>query len=255
MHKNVRKAFLAHARTMDDWVKPIKNKRRFRASAANAFILGVMFDRSIKADRAWEAAEWINDSLGDPEDITILWEELKKLPDQNLSGFLRYGYGGKSFHRHYKTFAKQLPKVAEIILEDYDGDPRKIWNNQRDVSEVRNRFEKLPGIGPALSRMAVLILARNYGMLGGVEALSQLDIKPDRHVIRVFTRSGLIKKGASENDAIKIARILNPEFPGALDAPAFEIGVKWCSPTEKKCQECPICNVCSSANGKQANQS
>jgi len=171
--KNVVKALLAYAKKMDDWVKPIKNKRRFRSSAANSFLLGVMFDRSINADRAWEAAEWINDSLGDPEDVTILWKELKKIQPHKLTGFLRYGYGGKSFHRHYKTFARQLPEVANIILEYYDGDPRKIWNNQRNVTKVRERFESLPGIGPALSRMAVLILARNYGLLGGVEVTSQ----------------------------------------------------------------------------------
>jgi len=43
---------------------------------------------------------------------------------------------------------------------------------------VRELLEEIPGIGPALSRMAVLILARNYGLLGGKEPLSQLDIKP-----------------------------------------------------------------------------
>lgn len=214
-------------------------------------MLGVMFDRSIKADRAWEAAEWINDSLGDPKDITILWKELQKLPKQNLTGFLRYGYGGKSFHRHYKTFAKQLPIVADIMLEKYDGDPRKIWNNQKDVSKVMGRLENLPGIGPALSRMAVLILARNYGMLGGVEALSQLDVKPDIHVKRVFSRAGLTDKVATENDVIETARTLNPKFPGALDAPAFEIGVKWCRPTKRKCEECPISDVCSSTTTQQ----
>ena len=236
---------------MDDWVKPIKNKRRFRASSANAFLLGVMLDRSIKAARAWEAAEWINDSLGDPEDVTILWKELKKIPKQNLAGFLRYGYGGKSFHRHYKTFAKQLPEAAIIILQEYDGDPRKIWNNQRDVTKVRERFEQLPGIGPALSRMAVLILARNYGLLGGIEALSQLDVKPDIHVMRVFCRSGLIGKDAKENDAVEIAKKLNPKFPAALDAPAFIIGVEWCRPTNRKCGECPISNVCASTITQQ----
>lgn len=249
--KSVTKALLAYSRKMDDWVKPIKNKRRFRASTANAFMLGVMFDRSINADRAWEAAEWINDSLGNPENVTILWKELKKLPKQNLTGFLRYGYGGKSFHRHYKTFAKQLPEAADIILAKYDGDPRKIWNNQRDVSKVRGRFEQLPGIGSALSRMAVLILARNYGMLGGFEALSQLDVKPDIHVKRVFNRSGLISQSATENDAIEIARKLHPKFPGALDAPAFEIGVKWCRPTKRKCEECPISDVCPSTATQQ----
>jgi hypothetical protein len=31
-------------------------KKRFRGDSANAFLLGVLFDRSINADRAWLAA-------------------------------------------------------------------------------------------------------------------------------------------------------------------------------------------------------
>jgi len=54
---------------------------------ANAFLLGVMFDKFITADRAWEAGEWINDSLGDPGDIGSLWKELKTIEKRRLIGF------------------------------------------------------------------------------------------------------------------------------------------------------------------------
>ena len=188
-HRPVVKALLAHAKRMDDWVRPIDHVKKLRPAAANAFLLGVMLDRSIKADRAWEAAQWINDSLGDPTDVRSLWEELAKMERRRLEGFLRYGYGGRAFHRHYKTFALQLPEAGRLLLRDYKGDPRRIWNNKRNVAEVRERLEQIPGIGIALSRMAVLILARNYGLLGGKAALPQLDVKPDIHVmgpVRIF---------------------------------------------------------------------
>jgi endonuclease III len=197
-----------------------------------------MFDRSVKADRAWEAARWINDSLGDPAEVQSLWSALSNMENKRLEGFLRYGYGGYAFHRHYKTFARQLPQAARLLLEKYEGDPRKIWNNKRDIAEVRKHLEEIPGIGPALSRMAVLILARNYGLLGGKAALSQLDIKPDTHVMRVFKRCGFIDFTAKPGDAIVVAQKLHRKFPGALDAPAFNIGIHWCRPTRPKCGEC-----------------
>lgn len=111
---------------MEDWVRPTEKTSKFRASNANSFLLGVMFDRNINAEIAWEAGRWINDSLGDPNDPSVLWEKLIKLDKKRLLGFLRYGNGGYAFHRYYKTFAKQLPKAAEIILEKYEGDPRKM---------------------------------------------------------------------------------------------------------------------------------
>jgi len=209
-----------------------------------------MFDRNIPAGRAWEAAEWVNDSLGDPGDITALWRNLVEIEAKRLLGFLQYGYGGKAFHRYYKTLARQLPTAAQIILNSYNGDPRSIWNNQRDVEVVRERLEEIPGIGPALSRMAVLILATTYGLLGGKQSLPQVDIKPDVQVMRVFRRSGLIAPKATESEAIKIARLLNPEFPAELDPPSWEIGQKWCRPTSPKCSDCPISVECPKLFGK-----
>jgi endonuclease III len=78
-----------------------------------------------------------------------------------------------------------------------------------------------------------------------------LDVKPDIHVMRVFARSGLIEKSAKENDAIEMAKKLHPKFPGALDAPAFIIGVEWCRPTKKKCEKCPISKACPSEYTQQ----
>lgn len=237
------KALLTHAKGMGDWVRPTKLVRKLRGSTANAFLLGVMFDRSVKAEQAWESADWINDSLGDPGDVAAIWNRLTKMEARRVQGFLRFGYGGFAFHRHYKTFAKQLPQAAHLLLEKYDGDPRRIWNNKRDVSLVRERLEEIPGIGPALSRMAVLILARNHGLLGGTKALSQLDIKPDIHVKRVFKRCGFINT-FNDIEAIDAAQRLHPLFPAALDAPAFEIGRTWCRPTNPNCKDCAIRPEC-----------
>ncbi len=236
-----------YRKSMDDWVKPITNIKKFRAPDANAFLLGVMFDKNINAEYAWEAAEWFNDSLGDSEEAKTLWQsliDLDKLDKNRLIGFLKYGYGGYAFHTHFNKFARLLPQAAAIMLDKYQGDPRNIWNNQRDIAEVRKRLEELPGIGPALSRMAVSILAIEYGLLGGKKALPQIDIKPDILVMRVFRRTGLIKYTDKEKEAIAVAKICNPEFPGELDAPSWEIGRTWCKPTSPKCKECPITEVC-----------
>lgn len=242
--RKVARALLRYSRTMEERVKPIDKVRRFRPSAANTFLVGVMFDRSVEAERAWEAAEWFNDCLGDPEDVTALWKELVTMERKRLLGFLRYGYGGSAFHRHYRTFARQLPKAASLIIKEFGGDPRRLWRAQRNIQQVRENLEKIPGIGPALSRMAVLNLARNYGLLGGRAALAELDIKPDIHVMRVFKRAGLISKNASTTEAIETARGLSRRYPAALDAPTWEIGREWCRPRKPSCNTCPISQEC-----------
>jgi endonuclease III len=215
-----------------------------RARAANAFLLGVMFDRSVSADRAWDAAQWICDAVGESDDVGALWRALRDMDPRRLRGFLRYGYGGCAFHRHYKTFARLLPQAAHHLLAHYGGDPRRIWGGQRDVTEVRRRLDAIPAIGPALAKMAVLILAREHGLLGGKKASPQLDVKPDVHVRRVFLRTGLIPHGASIEAVLQSARQVAPDFPASLDAPAWEIGRNWCRPQRPKCPECPLDEVC-----------
>lgn len=242
--RKVARSLIAYGKSMEEWVRPTEKSRRFQPLAANSFLLGVCLDRGISADRAWDAGQWIAESMGDEADPSALWQTLQSIEKRRLNGFMRYGYGGKAFHRHWKTFSDQLPKIAAIIIEKYRGDPRKLWNNQRDIEKVRNRFEELPGIGPALSRMAVLILVRNYGLLGGQEALAQLDIKPDVQVMRVFRRSGLVERENDLDGAIQRARSLSPDFPASLDAPAWEIGRTWCKPRRPKCGECPINSGC-----------
>jgi endonuclease III len=215
-----------------------------RPHAANAFLLGVMFDRSVPWERAWDAADWMCQSIGDPENVASVWHALANMESRRLLGFLRYGYGGKAFHRHYKTFARLLPQAAEHMLKHYQGDPRRIWNDERDVNDVRSRLDSIPTIGPGLARMAVLILAREYGRLGGRKARQQLDPKPDVHLRRVFQRAGLTEPGSSMSALVESARCLAPDFPASLDAPAWDIGRNWCRPSRPNCRQCPLSKVC-----------
>ena len=93
-----------------------------------------MLDCNIPFQRAADGGEWIADMLGDDTDVTVLWKTLRDMETRRLVGFLRYGYGGQAIHRHYKTFARTLPQAAEHILENYDGDPRKIWTDNNATS-------------------------------------------------------------------------------------------------------------------------
>lgn len=221
-----------------------KKTSRLTSDRANEFILGVLFDRSVKSYQAWYAGEEISRILGDSDNPATLWENFVNMEKRRLTGFLRYGNGGNAFHRHYRTYAKQLPITAKTILKKYDGDPRKIWNNQRDINLVMKRLEELTGIGPALSRMTVNLLSRDYGLLGGMKAKKDLTVKPDVHVRRVFTRLGLIDKSTSIKDIDKIVKEISPRYPGALDYPAWEIGRNYCKATNPDCVNCEIRQVC-----------
>jgi endonuclease III len=229
---------------MDDWVRPVNFISKLRPKEANEFLLGVMLDQSVLYGRAWAAGRWIVEILGDESDPAALWRRLAGMELRRLRAFMRYGYGGKAFHRYWRMFARLLPQAAELMLQKYDGDPRRIWNSQRDVREVQRRLDEIPTIGRGLANMATSILVREYGLLGGRAALPHLDVKPDVHVKRVFKRTGLVEKVASDDSVIEAARRLVPAWPAVLDPPAWQIGRKWCRPSRPNCGGCPIRAAC-----------
>jgi endonuclease III len=67
----------------------------------------------------------------------------------------------------------------------------------------------------------------------------RIDIKPDVHTRRVLYRLGM---AVEENDqaALDAARMMNPDYPGALDGALWWIGREWCSASNPDCENCPM---------------
>ena len=206
---------------------------------ANHFFVGVMFDYQMDACRAWEAGYRIAEKYGGGK--TNFWKRITGMKREKLYEFIRSGNDGKAWQRFPNKMTDNLQLAAKLILHKYDGDPRKIWQRQKDVEKVKGRFQKFRGIGPQLANMAVMILARDYGELGDEKSFPMVDPKEDVHTKRVFRRAGLTD---DKTTVIEVARELNPDFPAMLDHPAWIIGMRYCSESNPKCGKCPIDKVC-----------
>ena len=237
----IAKALLKHAESLD-WGAPVEGRHRFTLLRANKLFVGVLLDQGMDTAREWDAADWIVESIGDEE--SGFWESVTTIEKERLEGFMQYGWGGYALHRRPNRMSRYLQECATLMIHRYGGDPRRIWNGERCVFKVRDRFEEFLGIGPNLSRMAVLILVRDYGFLGGRDSLKNLDVKSDVLLKRVFERTGLVPSNAPDDKYWKVARKLNPDFPAALDPPAWDIGNKFCTASNPNCPECPLKRHC-----------
>jgi endonuclease III len=227
-----------------EWGQWRRGTTKLHALRANAFLLGVMFDFGVRAGSAWDKARDLCLRLGGRRDVTRLWKRLAAMDGRRLRGLLHHGYDGQAYHRFHPVLARRLPAAAAHILSEYGGDPRRIWNGQRDVPTVRRRLDAIPGVGAQLASMAAFILARDYGLLGGRSGKADHDVKVDVHVRRVFRRTGLVGPRCPDSAVRDAARALSPRSPAALDPPAWHIGQQWCRPTRPKCDECKIGDVC-----------
>jgi endonuclease III len=161
-----------------------------------------------------------------------------------LDDYLRFGNDGKAFHRYWKTFSRLLPYTAKLMIENYNGDARQIWKGEKDPKVIEKKLDDLPLIGPALAKMAVMILVKDHGIIQEKKALRELDVKPDVHVTRVFKRSGLVNATGTFDDIIEAARDWSPDDPSILDTAGWNIGLIWCHATKPDCRNCVISEYC-----------
>ena len=219
-------------------------RTRFSLSAANGFFIGVMLDQGQLADRAWEGGDHlVKNHFHESEN---LWENILNTSDEKIHKICTQGFNGKSYAISFQTnkFPIWLKSAAHLMLTEYDGDPRNIWDvSAEKVCLIYERFLKFDGIGDALAKMAQFILVRNHGVAGGKNNQHLMSVKPDIQVRRVLNRAGIsptekIRGTIYHLDQLKLTR------PVDFDAVLWTIGRDFCKKKTPNCIECPIKKSC-----------
>lgn len=197
-----------------------------------AFLVAVVCDQGIVAERAWAIPYELRMRLGhlDPHRMTAE-------PQAVVTAFA----ASPKLHRFVNQVAGWVVNAADIVASRYGGDASGIWNDQPSAAELRRRFDALAGIGQKKAAMAVEILERDLHV--ALSDLTGSDIAYDVHVRRVFLRTGLARRD-DVAEMVAVARTLHPERPGELDNPAWDIGRRWCHPKNPDCPRCPLVKVC-----------
>jgi len=144
--------------------------------------------------------------------------------------------------RYPRRAAETILDCARQVAERWNGDASKIWDTT-DVRDITSRLVGIRGVGNGIAHMVVNILINDGKLQLPESELRRIDVKPDVHVQRVFYRTGLAEAQDAQS-AIRGARIAYPNYPGALDQPAWQIGRKYCHPRSPLCGTCPLEEFC-----------
>jgi len=197
-----------------------------------AFLLAVIFDQGIPAERAWRAPLDLRDRLGHLDPAHIAAE-----PKVVAEAIRR----PKALHRFVNKTPRWVVSAAGRVLSEYEGDAGNIWRGSPTAVQVRDRLDAFPGISQKKAAMAVMLLWRNRDV--PIDGMEECDVAVDIHLRRVFLRTGLAERDQPSH-LIRAARDLYPTLPGALDPPAWAIGREWCHARVPECPECPLTEVC-----------
>lgn len=199
-----------------------------------AFALAGVLDRGTKAEIIWTIPYYLKKQLGtlDPQFFAnASLEDLRKIMNR-LPAKPRY----------LNDAPTTVRALSRMIVDEFDGQAENLWKN-RTSRAVKATFERIYGVGPGIASMILLLLERWFGVHFNDIDHRNMDVKPDTHIVRVFHRLGFISEPDSDS-AVKAARRLNPEYPGALDSPTWMIGRKWCTAFAPHCKDCPMNKVC-----------
>ena len=197
-----------------------------------AFLIGVILDEGIQAERAWQGPLELKNRRGhlDP------WRLRSQL------GAVRGAIAAPpALHRFIEVMASAVVMAAERVCTVYAGDAGRLWAPGSTAAQVDARFREFHKVGPKKAAMAVELLVSHFGI--ELEELSGSNVAYDVHVRRVFLRSGLVDRD-DIGLVTAVARQLNPERPVLLDQPTWLIGRRWCHATAPDCPGCPLRDVC-----------
>jgi len=202
----------------------------------NAYLFGVLFDWGQKAERAWEHPYSLKKKLGhlDVEKISKMWL-IDMVDIFRRKPCLRMPVPSACFTLY----------ASQLLVKKYRGNAKNIWNGIDDGYLILQRLNEFYGMGQKKASMVLNALVRDFGH--EIKDKSMIDVSYDRHIKKVFLRTGLVNE-ISEETIIQKARRANPDFPGKLDLPCWTIGRQWCDPSNPKCTLCILNDRCRKAH-------
>lgn len=148
-------------------------------------------------------------------DVVSTPEEIKTLPLDTLEKLI-YPVG------FYKTKAKQIKKIADILIEKY----------QSKVPDNLDLLLELPGVGRKTANLVMAV------------AFEQPAICVDIHVHRISNRLGFCTTKTPEETEFYIRKHVKQEIWGEFNRPLVALGQVICRPISPKCSICPITVFC-----------
>lgn len=204
------------------------------ASDPYAFLIACSLDRGSRAEVIWTIPYDIKNYLGRLDPFRIQKMSLDELVDM----FAKL----PRKPRYVNDAPRTLKELTRIVVEECDGDASKMWKGKR-AAEVDRTLQSIPGVGPGIASMTLLLIEQAFLVRFNDLDHTRMNIKPDTHTTRVLFRLGVAVEESSEA-ANEAASKINPEFPGAIDGALWDIGRKYCHPTNPECGICPLTCVC-----------
>ena len=122
-----------------------------------ALLVGMVLDQQIPLEVAFAGPKKIADRIGGFDAAAIA--------DYDPDKFTALCSERPAIHRFPGSMAKRIQAVAQIIVDQYDGDAAALWTaGDPDGPELLRRLKALPGFGEQKARIFLALLGKQYSV-------------------------------------------------------------------------------------------
>lgn len=122
-----------------------------------ALLMGMLLDQQVPMEVAFAGPAKLAERLGKLD--------VEEIAEMNPDDFLEKFSIKPAVHRFPKSMATRVQKLAEAIVDDYDGDTAAIWTKDDPTGpEVLKRLKKLPGFGEQKAKIFLALLGKQFGL-------------------------------------------------------------------------------------------
>jgi uncharacterized HhH-GPD family protein len=137
---------------------------RLLVSDPMALLIGFALDQQVPVQKAFSGPKVLLERLG-----TLDARALATVDEATL---LAAAKGPPAIHRFPQAMAERVRELAAHVVERYDGDAARVWNDAADGRDLQRRLAAMPGFGEMKVRSLTAVLANLLGVRPpGIEAV------------------------------------------------------------------------------------
>ena len=122
-----------------------------------ALLIGMVLDQQIPLERAFSSPRDLRERLGGELDAG---EIAAMGPSQLVAVFSER----PALHRFPASNAERVQQLCRIIVQDYGGQPQRIWEGATSGADLLRRVRALPGFGDQKAKIFVALLGKQLGV-------------------------------------------------------------------------------------------
>jgi uncharacterized HhH-GPD family protein len=131
---------------------------RLLAEDPFALLIGLALDQQVTVQKAFSGPQAIKERVGTLDARTLARIDLEDAFRQK-----------PAIHRFPGAMAQRVQELAQHVVDEYDGEAARLWEEAGDGADLRRRIAALPGYGDMKITTLGAILAKRFGVAAAQE--------------------------------------------------------------------------------------